>query len=386
MDFRLNAAQQARFEELKEYARTSLQPRSGEWDRQAHFPRDVYRELGSMGILGLTLEPRFRGSGGGSVDLGVAAEAIGYGDFAMATTAVVLPSTMAGLIHDFGSDEMRAEMLPAMAAGERLLAWGMTEPSGGSDVASLKTVAVKDGEGWRITGDKASIGWSTEADGIIIFAKTSPELGSRGVSAFLVPMDAPGVTREPYENFGLRAMRRGWVHLEDVRVPDSAMIGEPNRAFHMGMSRFDFTKVLMCLVCISQAQASLDDAMEYAKQRFAFGQPVARYEAISFQFAEHHTQLEAARLLCYRALWLRDEGLPHIIEAAMCKQWIPKMVTEMQNELMIAVGQSAYTDQFLIAQRMRDCAGFQIGDGTPQIQKIIIVRELLGPEFVPYER
>jgi cyclohexanecarboxyl-CoA dehydrogenase len=222
------------------------------------------------------------------------------------------------------------------------------------------------------------------ADAVLVFAKTDMEAGARGVSTFLVPTDLPGVSRNPLQDMGERAIQRGSLFFDQVQVPRDYLIGEEGQGFYLVMNAFDYSRVIIALMCLGAAEQSLDETIAYVKQRQAFGRPLAKFEGVSFPIAEHATMLEAARWLCYRALWLRDQGLPHSKEAAMVKWWGPKVAVDAIHECLLLHGHYGYTQDLPHEQRLRDVIGLEIGDGTAQVSKIVIARELFGREFLPY--
>jgi len=247
----------------------------------------------------------------------------------------------------------------------------------------MTTSAVWDGDDYVLTGEKSSISF-TEGTAAIVFAKTDPSAGARGVSAFFVPMDSPGLGRSKFRDLGERAITRGALHLDGVRVPAKNLLGREGQGFYIIMNQFDFNRAIIALMCIGAAQQTLEETMEYVKTRTAFGQPIARFEGVSFPIAEAATLLEAARLLSYKALWQRDHNTPHGMEAAMAKWWAPRLAVEVIHQMLLLHGHAGYSDDYLVGQRLRDVIGLEIGDGTAEVMKIIIGREMIGREFRPY--
>jgi len=259
----------------------------------------------------------------------------------------------------------------------------LSEPGAGSDAKAMTSRARRDGDEYVLDGEKSGISLLMAADACVVFAKTDPA-GARGVTAFLVPMDAPGVTLLPFRDMGSRPVGRGGLHLDGVRVPADYRVGEEGKGFYSVMNAFDYSRFIIGLMCLGAAEASLDETIAYVTQRHAFGQPLARFEGVQFPIAEHATYIEAARWLCYRGLWLRDADRPHTKEAAMAKWWAPKVAVECIHDCLLLHGQYGYSQDLPHEQRLRDVMGLQIGDGTAQVQKIIIARELMGREYLPY--
>jgi cyclohexanecarboxyl-CoA dehydrogenase len=383
MDFTFSDEQVLLRHVLRDFARAELAPHYMKWDRSGEFPRALWRRMGELGITGARVPLEHGGSALDAVSTGIAAEEIGRGDFNLAY-GVLMPALVGEVLRQHGGQRVRNEWLGPMAAGEAVLGLALSEPEAGSDARAIATRAVRDGDEYVIDGEKSGISLLMAADACLTFAKTGPEAGARGVTAFLVPMEVPGVTRIPFRDMGSRAVSRGALHLDGVRVPVECRVGEEGAGFRSVMNGFDFSRFLIGLMCLGAAQASLDETMEYVTHRHAFGQPLARFEGVQFPIAEHATLIEAARWLCYRGLWLRDTGQPHTKEAAMAKWWAPKVAVECIHECLLLHGQYGYTQDLPHEQRLRDVIGLQIGDGTAQVQKIIIARELMGREYLPY--
>ena len=245
--------------------------------------------------------------------------------------------------------------------------------------------ARKDGDDYILNGEKTSISLSTQADTVLLFARTGgEEERSRGVSTFYVPLDAPGVTRTEFDDMGHGAVGRGSLFFDDVRIPGDCLLGEEGAGFRQVMHGFDFSRALIGLMVLGPARQSLAEAWQYSTEREAFGNPIAAYQGVTQPLAECETYLEAATTLCYKTLWLRDQGLPHTKEAAMVKWWAPKAAFDIIHQCLLTHGHYGYTKELPLEQRMRDVLGLQIGDGTAQIQKMVIAREIVGRVALPY--
>jgi cyclohexanecarboxyl-CoA dehydrogenase len=221
------------------------------------------------------------------------------------------------------------------------------------------------------------------AHAAIVFARTGGAR-ARGVTAVLVPLDLPGVSRSALRDLGSRAIGRAVLSFDHVRVPTSHRLGAEGAGFHQVMRGFDFNRVIIALACLGVAQVALEETIDYVKERRTFGQPLARYEGVSFPIAEAATHIEAARWLAYRALWLADRGAPYTKESAMVKWWAPKLAVEVIHQCLLLHGHYGYTDELPFEQRLRDVIGLEIGDGTPEVMKIVVARELMGRESLPY--
>ena len=381
MDFRHTEEDELYGATLRDYALKTLLPDYPRW-RTEPYPKERVRELAELGLMGLRIPEEYGGSGAGLVTLGVASEELARGDFNVTYYSQL--TAIAARLLSKADEEIRAEWLPALAAGERMVAFGLTEPGAGSDAANISTRGRFDGGDILITGEKASITFGGTADACVVFARTGGP-GARGISMVLVPLDAPGVTRQKYDSVGSQLTERGSLFFDDVRVPARNQIGEEGTGFVEAMEAFDYNRAVIALTCIGAAQQSLDETVEYAKERQTFGKPLARHEGVAFQISEHLSLLHAARLVAYQALWLADRGEPHTVQAAMCKWMGPKFSADALHACMILHGWSGYGHELPHAQRLADVIGLEIGDGTPEIMKAIIARETFGREFAPYK-
>jgi cyclohexanecarboxyl-CoA dehydrogenase len=369
----------------RSFARDRLAPGYLERARVAEFPWDVQRQLGDLGFLGLLAGPEWgAGEEPDFVACGLVMEEIAYADFNVANC--ILPTLIiTSILGAHGSSEQRERWLPPLVAGDGLVALGLTEPGSGSDAAAMQTVAEHTSTGWVLSGEKTSITGIPFAQAAVIFARTTGRDGSSGVSAFLVPLDQDGVTTGSIADPGWLPVGRGTVSLSDVHVPAGALIGAEGAGFRTVMNNFDFTRPLLALTAIGCAQATLDETVEHVRVREAFGSTLSRFEGISFPLAEHATWLELARMICYRALEKRSRGEAHTADAAMSK-WVGPMVSSRAiHDCLLQFGHYGYSSEYPIEQRLRDVLAVEIADGTAQIQKIIIARELFGRDFIPYQ-
>ncbi|MBV1883836.1 MAG: acyl-CoA/acyl-ACP dehydrogenase [Pseudomonadales bacterium] len=347
--------------------------------------RDLLREMGSLGLIAPTLSEEYGGIGASSVVMGLIAEAIAYADMSISYTCMTSP-LIGGVIEAHGSEEMKSEVLPKIAAGEILIQLGLTEPRGGSDAANLAIKAENKGDHYILNGEKTSITYSDQAEMMLLFARTDQNTpGARGVSAFLAPLDLPGVSKTCFEDFGTKAVGRGQVFFDDVKIPASCLLGKEGQGFTKVMEGFDLSRILIALQCVGSAQASVDETWEYIQEREAFGRPLAKFQGTTFPLAEHESMLAAVRSLCYETLAKRDKGLPHTKEAAMVKWMGPKWSTDIIQNCLVMHGHYGYTMDLPHQQRMRDVLGLQIGDGTAQIMKTIVARETIGSIGVAYK-
>jgi cyclohexanecarboxyl-CoA dehydrogenase len=382
MDFAYTAEQDELIRTLRAFARKELAPRSRAWDKTGEFPWDVWRQMGELGLLGLRAPAAYGGQEADLVTMGIATEEIARGDFGC-TYGIQLAGLAGEILGRHGDPEVAGRWLPPTARGEAVIALALTEPSVGSDAANLACRAERDGDGYVITGEKSGISLAMVAAAAILFARTGSDR-ARGVSAFLVPLDLPGVSRSPLRDMGSHAVGRAVLAFDHVRVPRSHRIGEEGTGFYRVMQGFDYNRLVIALACLGAAQVSLEETMAYVKERRAFGRTLATFEGVSFPLAEAATHVDAARWLCYRGLWLADRGQPYTKESAMAKWWAPKLSVEAIHQCLLLHGHYGYTDELPFEQRLRDVIGLEIGDGTAEIMKVIVARELMGREALPY--
>jgi cyclohexanecarboxyl-CoA dehydrogenase len=347
---------------------------------KASYPMDLHAELGALGVLGIGLPEKFGGSGEEDpVTLGIACEELGAADVNLAAAPVAVGLTGAQLAKG-GSPEVQERWLPAMIDGTEFVAFGLTEPEAGSDAAAIRATAVPVDGGWRITGQKNSVSHLQAAAATLVYAREPGSARSAGVSAFLVETDRHGVSAGGFTDMGQLPIGRGTLYLDDVFVPTENLVGTEGRGFAIVMSHFDYSRAAIGLQCLGAARASLEETYAYVRQRHAFGKPIAAFQGVSLPLAEHATLVDAARWACYRTLWLRQAGLPHTAEAAMCKWWAPVVAKNAIEACLLTHGHYGWSDELPFQQRFRDVFGYQIGDGTAQIQKQVIASRLIGPE------
>jgi cyclohexanecarboxyl-CoA dehydrogenase len=386
MDYALSEQQQAFRETAMRFAKEKLAPHYQKRATEDRIDRALMKEMGALGLIAPDLPEQYGGLGESSVTAGIIIEQIAYGDF-NASYVQLLASLMGSMIAQHASPDIAREWLPKVTRGEAIIGLGLTEPRGGSDAANLILRAEKSGNGYRLNGEKTSISFSDQCEAAVIFARTGKvEDGARGVSAFFVDLNQKGVTRTHFDDIGTRPVGRGSIFLDDLFVPAECLMAEENKGFSKIMTGFDFSRALIGLECIGPAQASVDESWYYTTERKAFERPIAQFQGVSFPLAEAETQLTMMRQLCYYTLSLRDRGLPHTAEAAMCKWYVPKVTCEIIHQCLLTHGHYGYTTDLPFHQRYLDVMGLQIGDGTAQIQKLVIAREKVGRVAVQYAK
>jgi cyclohexanecarboxyl-CoA dehydrogenase len=378
VNFSNTPEQDALVENARRFATERLAPFYKQREREGAYDRATLRELGRLGFFGIELPEEDGGLGLDCVTAGLVLEALCAADYNIGQLAVTV--SLAGtILATHGERDLVAPWLTSMLAGETLPAIALTEPGGGSDAANLVVRAKRDGDEYVLDGEKTSITFATQAGFAIVWARTGPAgSGAGGISALLVPLDLPGVTAGEFEDLGGRSAGRGWLALDGVRVPASHLLGEENRGFVQVMQGFDYSRALIGLQCLAVAKQSLEETWASAASRESFGKPLTSHQGVSFPLAEAETHVHACRLLCLQTLWLKDRGLPHTAEAAMCKWWGPKLAFEVVHTCLLINGHGAYSTELPYEQRLRDVLGLQIGDGTAQIMKLVIARQKAG--------
>ncbi len=369
-------------ETAEKFAQKYVAPGFLERDQSRVFNRDLVKKMGEMGFIAPELPEQYGGQGMGRLAAGIIHEAIAKADLSFSYINL-LASLNGQILAEHGQPEVVEPWLKKLTAGEAIFSIALTEPRGGSDAANLRLKIERDGDEYVINGEKTSISAADQADASVVFGRTGThEDGAHGVTALLVPMNLPGISTTRFDCHGQRAIGRGSIFFDNVRVPVNHRLGDENKGFVQVMQGFDFSRALIGLQVLAVARVSLDEAWEYAAQREAFGQPLTAFQGVSHPLAEYETQVEAARLLCLQTLWLKDNHLPHTSEAGMCKWWGPKLAYDVIHQCLLTYGHAGY-DRGVMEQRMRDVLGFQIGDGTAQIMKTIIARHKAGRKAVP---
>ena len=369
-------------EHARRFAQRRVAPGFLERDTSRELTRSLMLEMGEMGFIAPELPESCGGQGMGCLAAGVIHEEIARADLSISYINL-LASLNGQILAEHGQPQVVQPWLEKLTRGQVLLAIALTEPRGGSDAANLQLRVERVGDTYVINGEKTSISAADQADAAVVFGRTgSVDSGAHGVTALLVPMDAPGVSRNRFDCHGQRAIGRGSLFFENVRVPVDHRLGEENKGFVQVMQGFDYSRALIGMQVLGVARVALEETWEYVAQRQAFGKPLSAFQGVSHPLADLDTQVEGARLLCLQTLWLKDKRLPHTAEAAMCKWWGPKLAYDVVHQCLLMFGHGGY-DRGVMEQRLRDILGFQIGDGTAQIMKTIVARTRAGRKAVP---
>jgi cyclohexanecarboxyl-CoA dehydrogenase len=381
MDYGFDEDQEAYRQTVRRFAAKVLAPHYQSDDKTATFRRQHALDMAAMGLTGLRIPTRYGGQEASAVIAGIATEEVGRADF-NATYLIINTALISDIIVRNATPQQQAAWLPGIATGQTVPCICITEPGHGTDAASLELKAIRTGTGWTLHGEKTSITLGMASDRAVVLARTGGP-GARGVSAFWVDLHHPTVTRSAFDDLGSRAIGRASLHFDGTPVEDGDLIGAEGGGFVSVMQGFDYSRAIIGLGCIGAAEASLDEALQWSRDRVAFGQPIGTFQGVAFPLAECATYLKGARHICLEALWRKDNGLEHSSEAAMAKFWAPKLATEVIHQCLLTIGHVAYSSEAPIGQRLRDVIGLEIGDGTAQVSKLVISRHLLGREFAP---
>jgi alkylation response protein AidB-like acyl-CoA dehydrogenase len=378
MDLSLSTEQEALRALAREFVDREVVPHATEWDRTESVDRGIVNKLGDLGFLGLTIPEDAGGSGGDHLDYCLVLEELGRGDSSVRGIVSVSLGLVAKSIQAHGSAEQRREWLPRLCTGHALGCFGLTEPGTGSDAASLRAKAVRDGTDWLISGEKMFITNGTWADVALVFARTGAE-GAGGISAFLVPTDRAGFTRrEVHGKLGLRGQATAELSLDEVRVPGSALLGEPGRGMSVAMSALAKGRMSLAAGCVGIAQAALETAVTYAGGRTQFGKPIAAFQLVQELLADIAVETDAARLMVWRVADLVDRGEPFATQSSMAKLYASEVAVRAANSALQVFGGYGYVDEYPVGKLVRDARVTTLYEGTSQIQKLIIGRALTG--------
>jgi butyryl-CoA dehydrogenase len=378
MDLQLTEEQRLIRDTVREFARDQIAPQAAEIDRTREFPMESYHRCAELNLTGMMVEEKYGGAGLDSVSYAVAIEELSR---ACASTGVIVSvnnSLYCDPVDRYGTHEQKERWLTPFAGGEKIGCYCLTEPHTGSDAAALRTTAVKNGDGWLLNGSKVFVTNGVAADAALIFATTDREQGHKGVSAFLVDRDNPGYSKGKDETkMGITASGSVEIVLEDCQVGPEALLGAEGEGFKIAMSTLDGGRIGIAAQAVGIAQCALDLARDYAKERVAFGRPIAVLQAIQFKLADMATQIEAARLLTYRAAAVKDSGQRFSKEAAMAKLFAADVSVEAAREAVQIYGGYGYINEYPVERLYRDAKITEIYEGTSEIQRLVIAAAVL---------
>lgn len=378
MDFNLTKEQTMIRKMVRDFSEEVIKPRAIEIDKQAKFPKDIFDEMGKLGLMGIPFPEKYGGSGGDTVSYAIAVEEIGRvcGSTGLSYAAAV--SLGASPIFYFGTKEQKQKFLTQKAEGKTLGAFGLTEPNAGSDAGGTKSTAVLKDDKYVINGEKCFITNASFADTIIVTAVTGKNDKNRNIiSALIVPTDAEGITiTNNYDKMGVRGSDTAEIVLDNVEVPKENLLGDPQKGFKQFLYTLDGGRISIAALGLGIAQASLDKALSYAKERTQFGQSISNFQAIQFKLADMAMEVELARNMIYKAAWLKDQEKPFTKEAAYAKLFATETAFRNANEAIQIHGGYGYMRDYEVERYLRDAKLLEIGEGTSEVQRLVISRQL----------
>jgi alkylation response protein AidB-like acyl-CoA dehydrogenase len=378
VDFDLTQDQQEIQALTRDFARAEIDPHAARWDREHHFPRELFGKLAELGLMGVCVPEEYGGAGADFLSYVLVLEELSRADAGVGVTVAVHTSAATLPILAYGTDEQKSRFVSPLARGEQLGAFALTEAEAGSDAGALRTRAETAADGWRITGAKQWITNGRHAGTFILFARTDPEVaGARGVSAFILDSEHVRVTRDE-EKLGLNSSVTSDIVVEGVRVGRDRLLHEENRGFRVAMGTLDGGRIGIAAQALGIAQAGYEVAREYAAERRAFGHRIADFQAIQHKLANMSMEIDAARLLVYRAAWLKEQGRRHTEEGAKAKLFASEMARRQTAEAIQILGGYGYTKEFPVERYYRDAKITEIYEGTSEIQRLVIARSILG--------
>ncbi len=364
---------------VRDFAEREIRPRIRELDEKEHFDREILEKMAEMGFLGVCLPVRYGGAGMDYISLGIVSEMLEWGDTAFRETISVHVALNSLAIFQWGTEEQKQRWLVPQARGEKIAAYALTEPNAGSDVASMRTRAVRQGDVYILNGEKMWITLADVADHFLVFAKTDPEAGHRGITAFIVERGMPGVkTGTIRGKMGARASNTGWIVFEDTPVPVENRLGEEGEGFKIAMSALDNGRYTVAAGACGVIRACLEESIAYAKQRTAFGRPIAEFQLIQQMIANMQQRLEIATLLTYRVGWMKNQGIRNTRETSLAKWYATEAALASANEAIQIHGAYGYVNEYNVERYLRNAKGAVIYEGTSQIHTLIQAQYALG--------
>jgi alkylation response protein AidB-like acyl-CoA dehydrogenase len=377
MDFELSPEQKEIHALTRDFVRAEIEPHAAEWDREHHFPRELYGRIGELGLMGVCVPEEYGGAGADFLSYMLVIEELSRGDAGVGVTVAVHTSAVTLPLLRFGTDEQRARFVPPLARGELIGAFALTEAEAGSDAAALRTSATREGDAWRISGAKQFISTAESAGTFLLFARTDPDTpGPSGISAFVLDAADVRVTGRE-EKLGLNSSTTNSIAV-DALVDGDRLLHEEGKGFHVAMATLDGGRIGIAAQAVGIAQAAYDVAREYAKERHAFGRPIGQFQAIQHKLADMSVEIDAARLLVHRAAWLKENDLPHTEAGAKAKLFASEMARRHTGEAIQILGGYGYTKEFPVERYYRDAKITEIYEGTSEIQRLVIARSILG--------
>ena len=380
MDFRFAESHELLRRTVREFAQKEVAPHARKWDEEERFPKEIVPRLAELGLLGIRIPEEYGGSGMDTMSYAICVEELARVDGSLALTVASHNGLGTGHILAFGSEAIKKKYLPKAARGEWLAAWALTEPGSGSDAAALATTARREGDDWIINGTKMFITQGSVGGFCVVLARTNPDAPrQKGITAFVVEHGTPGFSASKHiEKLGCRSSDTTELTFENVRVPDSQRVGEVDHGFMDTLAILDRGRVSIAAMAVGLGYGALEMAVRYAKERRQFGKPIADFQAVQWMLADSKTELDAAALLTYRAAWMADQGLRYGREASMAKLFASEAASRACNRALQIHGGYGYTREFAVERHLRDAKICEIGEGTSEVQRMVIARSVLG--------
>lgn len=378
MDFELSESHREIQRVVREFCQREVKPRARAWDESGEFPHEAVRRLGELGVLGISVPEELGGAGLDQLAVAVVVEEVARHDGSLALTVASHNGLGSAQIRYFGTEAQKRRWLVPLARGEKLAAWGLTEPGSGSDASALRTTATRRGDGWVLNGSKTFITQGSVGDVFVILARTDPGQAQKGITAFVLEKGTKGFSQRPiHQKLGMRSSDTAELLLEDVEIPDENRIGRLNHGFLDTLQILDRGRITIGALAVGLARGAIEEARAYAKERTAFGRPIAGFQAIQFMLADMATETDGARLLVHRAAALADAGRPFVREASMGKLFASEAAMRATSKAIQIHGGYGYTRDFPVERYFRDAKLCEIGEGTSEIQRLVIARQIL---------
>jgi butyryl-CoA dehydrogenase len=377
MDFFLTEEQKMFQSMVRDFATNVIKPEAARLDETGEFPAEIFKKAAELGLFGVTIDEKYGGSGGDYLSMTICGEEIARASGGMAAIFLANLSLALYPIYKFGTEDQKKKFVPPVARGEKLCCFALTESGAGSDAGATQTTAVKEGNSWIINGSKIFITNGAEASTIVVFATEDKSKGNRGISAFIVEKETPGYAVGKLEHkLGIRCSSTAELIFENCKIPKENQLGESFKGLRYAMEAIDASRVTVAAQALGISQAAFDEAVSYAQTRVQFGKPLAGHQAIQWMLADMATQIDAARLMVYRAAWLKDQGLPYMKESAMAKLFAAEVSSFVTNKAVQIHGGYGYCKDYPVERFLRDAKITEIYEGTSEMQRMTIARAL----------
>lgn len=378
MNFEINENQKMISQMVRDFAEKEIRPNMNKWDAEEYFPVETMKKMGELGLLGIYIPEEYGGSGFGYFEYATALMELGKVCGGVGLSVAAHNSLCTGHIYYHGSEEQKKKYLPKLASGEWIGAWGLTEPNTGSDAMRMKTTAVKDGDHWVINGAKNWITHGLSGDVAVVLVRTGELLDSKGITAFIIEKGTPGFSAVKIKDkLGVRASETAELIFDNCRVPDANVIGEVGMGFVQAMQILDGGRVSIAALSCGVARGAYEASVKYSKEREQFGKSISNFQAIAFKLADMATEVEAAELLTFQAAYRKNNKLPMTRQGAFAKYYASEVAVKCGNEAVQIMGGYGYTKEYPAEKFLRDAKLMTIGEGTSEIQKVVISREIL---------